>query len=281
MNCIAHPNSEAVGTCGICGAGLCHDCFTGTFYTWNGMPLCPSCNVSLVSELAAEARAEAASARMRVLFFVVAVAIGLGLAAASGEPAAILGLASLGAIPTMWRLTRPMPSQVIEYAVQDGVEQAFGDYSGGPIRFIVRLFLVLALSGIASVILFFVALWKWRKAARQAAAFEADLAAMQMAGWRAEKSAEASVPADPKKVALVRAIHFAGPWKRNAPTSAPEAIGSPGSARKGASPSDAVKAAALPVARAQSAPADRIATRMAEVDARIAARKASLESRSH
>lgn len=267
MNCITHHHAESVAACGICGAGLCQECHSGSPYTWNGRPLCPSCNVRLVSELLEEARAEAASARFRVLFFAVAMAIGAVLATVSGNSAMVLGLASLGAIPTMWRLTRPTPSESIEYAVQDGVEQAFGDYSGGFIRFLIRIILVLALSGIAGIILFFVALWKWRKAARKAAELEADLALMQGAGWRAHGDAKSSAPEDPKKAALVRAVHFAGPWKRVAVPAPCAAV-----------PADRPASDRKDVSTQPAAPEDRIAARMAEVDARIAARKAAIES---
>ena len=269
MHCVDHPQSEAVGFCGICGAGLCHDCFTGSMYTWDGKPLCPPCNVRLVSELAAEARAEASSARFRALFFLVALGIGAVLAATSGEAAMVLGVAGIGAIPTMWRLTRPTPGQVIEYAVQDGVEQAFGDYSGGFIRLIARLFLVLVLANVAAVVLFFVALWKWRKAARQAAELEADLAAMQNAGWRAKEGPGKASPADPRKETLVRRMHFAGPWKRGTPAA--------GASARPPAPVKSESAARPGTGRPETAE-DRLAARMAAVDARIAARKAAIES---
>ena len=280
MHCIVHPQSEAVGTCGICGAALCHDCFTGSMYTWDGKPLCPSCNVRLVSELAAEARAEAASARFRVLFFLVALGIGTVLAVASGEAFMVFGIAGIGAIPTMWRLTRPTLRQTIEYGVQDGVAQAFGDYSGGFIRFFARLLVVLVLSNIAAVVLFFVAFWKWRKAARQAAELEGDLAAMQEAGWRAAGSLKDAEPADPKTAARIRARHFAGPWKRGAPAPVSKAAPVPAPVACAA----AVPPAPVPPPSPPSPPSPgesasaRLAARMAAVDARIAARKAAIES---
>lgn len=281
MHCIVHLQSEAVGICGICGAGLCHDCFTGTFYTWNDKPLCPSCNVRLVSELAAEARAEASSARFRVLLFVVALVVGAAMAIGSGQLEAAFCLFGLGGIPTMWRLTRPSLGETVEYAVQDGVEHAFGHYEGSlfrmVFRFALRIFLVLVLSQVVSFVLFFVALWKWRKAARQAAELEADLAAMQEAGWRAAGSLKDTEPADPKTAARIRARHFAGPWKRGAPAPVSEAAPVPAPVARAAAVPPASVPPPSPPSPGESASA-RLAARMAAVDARIAARKAAIES---
>ena len=281
MNCITHNHVEAVGNCGICGAGLCHDCFTGTFYTWNGKPLCQACNVRLVSELLAEAKAEAASAFIRFLFFAVAFAIGVIAAVATGEPLALVGLAQLGAIPLLWRLTRPTPSQALEYAVQDGVEEAFGDYSGGFIRLIVRILLVLFVAPFISPILFVVAIWKWRKAVRQVAELEADLGAMQEAGWRMDGTPPQPVPADSKKAAFVRAIHFAGPWKRCVASKGGGAAETPANAAPAAASITDKNNPVPPAAGKASTADDRIAARQAAVDARIAARKAALDAAKH
>ena len=271
MHCVDHPQSEAVGFCGICGAGLCRDCFAGSMYTWDGKPLCPSCNVSLVRNLSAEAFRDALFGVFRVAFYAGLWTIAIWQYCVNHADLFVLFFwGGIGAFPTAWRALRPSLGMAF---VNDVELYGNGNLAPWYFSFWFRVFASFVLGSLISPVFFFVALFQLVRALLRLRTFRRDLVLMEEWGYpvRAVANKEAP-PADRssrKKAAKRRMAAYYGPWKRAAP-----AAGAP------VPPPPAAKSesAAAPGTARPETPEDRLAARMAAVDARIAARKAAIES---
>lgn len=280
MNCIVHNHAEAAGTCGMCGAGLCPVCFSSSFYTWDGKPLCPSCNVTLVRNLAAEAHRDILSGIFRVSFYVAIWSLAIYLFRTGGENwEALVFWGGIGAFPTAWRMLKPS----FGHEFVNDVE-AYGNGNLFPWLFSLcfRFFGALVLGAVLSPIFLFVAAFQLVRASLLYSSFKRDLALMEAAGYPVRVAAEerASPPDRRLRRALARrreAMYF-GHWKRNARQIPPAAVAprAEDSAAAETPQAEAAAESATPVRPV--VPEDRIASRMAAIDARIAARMAALDS---
>ena len=158
MHCVDHPQSEAVGFCGICGAGLCRDCFAGSMYTWDGKPLCPSCNVSLVRNLSAEAFRDALFGVFRVAFYAGLWTIAIWQYCVNHADLFVLFFwGGIGAFPTAWRALRPSLGMAF---VNDVELYGNGNLAPWYFSFWFRVFASFVLGSLISPVFFFVALFQ-------------------------------------------------------------------------------------------------------------------------
>jgi len=77
MNCIQHPETGAVSFCARCGAGLCHECATGTFYQIDSKPLCAKCNYEVGCENDRIFQSVLRGKQIRLVIFTVTFVLGL------------------------------------------------------------------------------------------------------------------------------------------------------------------------------------------------------------
>lgn len=280
MNCIIHNHVDAAGTCAMCGAGLCPACFSSSFYTWDGKPLCPSCNVTLVQGLSAEAHRDILSGIFRVSFYVALWSLAIYLfRTGGGNWEALIFWGGVGAFPTAWRILKPSFGAEFVYDIE-----AYGNGNLLPwlLSLCFRFFGAFVLGAILSPIFLFVAAFQLVRAVLRYGSFRRDLAVMEAAGYPVRAVAEKrAFPSDRRlrrAIARRREAMYFGPWKRNARQIAPVAI---------APQAEGFVAAETPPADAAESTTpgrpfiseDRIASKMAALDARIAARMADLESR--
>ena len=77
MKCIAHSDTDAVSTCIRCGAGICKECVSSTFYEIDNKPLCKDCNYKVGIENDQMLRSALRGKWIKMTVFLIAFIVGI------------------------------------------------------------------------------------------------------------------------------------------------------------------------------------------------------------
>ena len=76
MNCIIHNDTQAVGTCGLCGGGLCGDCIQSSVQMEDGKLYCKNCAFQAISLYVANLKETLDAALGKKIIWTAILAIG-------------------------------------------------------------------------------------------------------------------------------------------------------------------------------------------------------------